>query len=366
MIPIARPFLGEEEARAAGRVITSGWVMQGPEVAAFESEFAAFVGAPFACAVSSGTAALHLALRAVGVGPGHEVVTVSHSFIATANAVTYCGATPVFVDVEPGTYNIDPGRVEEALTERTAAILCVDQLGMPCDLAQLKAIAARRGLPLVEDAACAVGSEIEWDGEWQRIGRPHADVACFSFHPRKVLTTGDGGMLTTAREDWDRLFRLWRQHGQSANESYSELGYNYRLTDIQAAVGREQLRRLPAMLERRRTLARRYQRALADVPGLSLPVEPSWARSNWQSFCVVLPAGCDPKAVAQHLLDRRIATRRGVMNAHREVPHRDRPHGSLAVSEDVQDRGLMLPLYHELTDDAQDRVIAALREAIAG
>src|SRR6188508_3093758 len=176
MIPVAKPVLGEAEAEAARAAVLSGWVTQGPEVAAFEQEFATAVGAPHACAVSSCTTALHLALLAAGVQPGDEVVTVSHSFIATANAVRYCGAVPVFVDVELDTFNIDPALVDAAITPRTTAILVVHQLGMPCDLASLVATARGRGVPLIEDAACAIGSEIQWQGEWQRIGRPHGDL----------------------------------------------------------------------------------------------------------------------------------------------------------------------------------------------
>lgn len=215
MIPIARPALDADDTAAAERAILSGWISQGPEVAAFETEFAAFAGAPHACAVMNCTAALHLALLAAGVGADDEVITVSHSYIATANAIRFCGAWPVFIDIDPLTYNMDSAKVERAITAKTRAILCVHQMGMPCELGAILDIAREHGLPVIEDAACATGSEICIDGEWQRIGRPHGDVACFSFNPRKVITTGDGGMLTTANAEWDRLFRLWRQHGMS-------------------------------------------------------------------------------------------------------------------------------------------------------
>jgi dTDP-4-amino-4,6-dideoxygalactose transaminase len=391
LIPITRPSLDQAEAAAAGRAVLSGWVTQGPQVAAFEREFARYVGAPYACAVSNCTAALHLALLAVGVRPGDEVITVSHSYIATANAVRYCGARPVFADIEPGTFNIDPRQAERLVTPRTRAVLCAHQLGMPCDLAALLAIARRHGLPVVEDAACAIGSEVRWDGRWEKIGKPHGAIACFSFHPRKVLTTGDGGMLTTADAGWDRKFRLWRQHGMSVPdlvrhgarevvfESYTDLGFNYRMTDIQAAIGREQLKRLPELVLARRALADRYGRLLADVEGLGLPPEPAWARSNWQSFCVRLPAHCDQRQVMQRLLDAGIAARRGVMCAHREPAYPpevwscgaddeagpSRPSGPsrLRHSELAQDRCLMLPLFPQMSTNEQDRVAAAVRQA---
>ena len=205
-IPVARPNLGAQEVAAAQRAILSGWVTQGPEVAALEREFAEYVGAAHACAVSSGTTALHLALLGVGVKPGDEVITVSHSYIATANSVRYCGAQPVFVDIDAATFNIAPERIEEAICARTRAILCVHQMGMPCDLKRVLDIASSHKIAVVEDAACAVGSEILWKEKWEKIGRPHGHVACFSFHPRKLLTTGDGGMLTTSDAAMDRKF----------------------------------------------------------------------------------------------------------------------------------------------------------------
>jgi perosamine synthetase len=380
MIPIARPWMGEAEAEAARRVILSGWVTQGPEVAAFEREFADAVAAPYACAVSSATTALHLALLGVGVRPGDEVITVSHSFVATANAIRYCGATPVFVDVSLDTFNLNPSQLAAAVSARTRAILAVHQLGMPCDLGAIVTMARGLGLPVIEDAACAAGSEIRIDDRWQRIGRPHGDVACFSFHPRKLLSTGDGGMLTTADGELDARFRLLRQHGMSVpdtvrhastrvmTESYPLLGYNYRMTDIQAAVGREQLKRLEVIVQRRRALAGRYHDRLAQVPDVVPPAEPAWARSNWQSYAVRLPRH-DQREVMQRLLDERIATRRGVMNAHREGAYTSDPAAwrvapaGLVCSEQAQDTALLLPLYHQMTEADQDRVVDALARA---
>jgi perosamine synthetase len=391
-VPVARPHLGQEEISAAGRAILSGWVTQGPEVEAFELEFADYVLAPHACAVSSGTAALHLALLAVGVRPGDEVITVSHSYIATANSIRYCGARPVFVDIDPATFNIDPRKIEPAISEYTRAILCVHQMGMPCALGPVLDIAHSRGLFVVEDAACAIGSEISWQGQWEKIGKPHGDIACFSFHPRKLLTTGDGGMLTTADTEVDRKFRLWRQHGMSVPdtvrhssptvvfESYPELGFNYRLTDIQGAVGREQLKRLPKALARRRELAARYHGLLADIPGVILPTEPEWARTNWQSYCVRLPDSANQRQVMQTMLDEDIATRRGIMCAHLEPAYGGdgtwrraqvgcKPGAScpnLLESERAQSSGLILPLFSQMTEEQQERVASSLRRACSG
>jgi dTDP-4-amino-4,6-dideoxygalactose transaminase len=289
--------------------------------------------------------------------------------------VRYCGATPVFVDIELETYNLDPNLIEAAITPRTKAILCVHQIGMPCDLEAILAVAAAHGLPVVEDAACAIGSEINIDDRWERIGAPRGDIAAFSFHPRKIVSTGDGGMLTTRNPDYDRQFKLLRQHGMSVPdtvrhgsnqvifETHPVLGYNYRMTDIQAAVGREQLKRVPEIVAQRRRLAARYNELLANNIGIETPAEPARARSNWQSYSVTLPAQCDQRAVMQSMLDAGVATRRGIMCAHREDGYRNG--WRLPNSEFAQDRRIILPLYHQMTEDEQSLVAETLKRACA-
>lgn len=409
MIPLTRPWLDEKEANAAGDAIRSGWVTQGPQVEAFERAFAQLVGSPHACAVSSCTAALSLALRVVGVQPGDVVATVSHSFIATANAVRHVGAEPLFVDIDPSTFNLsvtalaelletrcawhdDELRFQEvgalrrgespltALPEercgRVAAVLAVHQLGMPCDLVRLLELTRRFKLPLVEDAACAVGSSLrDAGGQLRPIGLPHGDVACFSFHPRKVVTTGEGGMLTTRNEEFDRRFRLWRHHGMSmsdrarhtsrhvAVERYICTGYNYRMSDVQAAIGIQQLKKLPAMIERRRLLDRIYRRHLADLGWLEPPMEPDYACSNWQSYAVrLLPdAPLDRDRLMQRLLDHDVACRPGIMNAHEEGPYRGGPF-SLPSSERARRQSILLPFFHAL-DEAD---IISVRRSLDG
>ncbi|HEY5079065.1 MAG TPA: DegT/DnrJ/EryC1/StrS family aminotransferase [Opitutaceae bacterium] len=373
MIPLAKPDVGDEEIALVAETIRSGWITQGPRVAAFERGFAERVGAAHAVAVSNCTTGLHLCLVAAGIRPDDEVIVPSHSFIATANPVLYCGARPVFVDIDPLTLNLDPALVAAAVGRRTKAIVVVHQVGRPAELAAFAAIAAEKGVRLIEDAACATGSSYR--------GRPigdntHSQLVCFSFHPRKVISTGDGGMITTGDAELAKRLRLLRQQGMSVNdlqrhtsktvvsETYPVIGYNYRLTDVQAAIGIPQLRRLDSIVARRREIAARYDAGLSGIPGVVLFEEPEGSVWNHQTYLIRL-AGVKADArdrFMQALLDDGIATRRGVMSIHRETSYVERfGRQSLPESERASDECVCLPLYTQMTADEIEQVIGAVR-----
>ena len=375
MIPIAKPYLNQEDAQAAYDVIMSGWITQGPRVQEFEEKFAAYTGAKHAVAVSNCTTGLHLAMIVAGIGSGDEVICPSMSYIATANSIMYVGAKPVFAEVHPETYNLDVADAEQRITSKTKAILLVHQIGMPADIDAFRALCDKHNLVLIEDAACAAGSSYKG----KKIGS-HSDLVCFSFHPRKVISTGDGGMVTTNNEAFAERMKLLRQHGMSVNagarhgatkiifEDHLEVAYNYRMTDIQAAVGIRQLEKLDWIVEERRKIAQRYLTELADIACIRLPKEESGYFTNWQSFSIYLKpeAPLTRNELMQALLDKGIASRRGVMTSHRETAYKEYCRDlSLPRTEDACDRSIIIPLYVPMKDNEVTTIILTLQSLLS-
>ena len=373
-IPVARPSFDSEEERLIREVLRSGWVTQGPRVAEFEREYAAAVGAEEAVAVSSATTALFLCLHALGIGPGDEVIVPSLSFIASANAITHSGASPVFVDVDPRTYNLDPGKIPAAIGPRTRAVMVVHQLGMPAELERIEQIARGAGLLVVEDAACAVGSRYK--------GRPiggSGNPSCFSFHPRKVLVTGEGGMITTGNSELAARLRRLRHQGMSLSdldrhrarrltvEEYPEVGYNFRLSDLHAAVGLAQLRKLDRFLAARRARAADYEAALRTLKTVEPPWTPDQAETNFQSYIVRLSGvdGMQRDRVLDGMIRRGVSCRRGLMATHEEPCYRGaRIGGSLRHTTAAAAQTIVLPMYVDLTADDVSHVVDQLREVL--
>lgn len=372
-IPVTRPVLGPEEAAAVVDVLDSGWLSQGSRVVRFEQSFAARVHAASAVATSSCTTALHLLLLGHGVQPGDEVVVPSFSFIATANVVRYLGATPVFADVDERDGNVTAETVAAALTARSRAVLAVHQGGMPADIAALRQVCSPYGVPVLEDAACAAGSTLYG----QPVGSDSAGAA-WSFHPRKVITTGEGGMITLDDALLADRLRALRQHGMSTSafdrhgskrfvlESYDEVGFNYRMTDIQAAIGLVQLTRLPALVARRREIVGRYLELLAGQPQFRPCREPTYGQSNFQTFWVELTdeASSSRDEVLNALAAADIGARRGIMAIHLEPAYADVPlRVPLPVTERLTRRSITLPVVDDMTVGEQERVVDVLAAA---
>lgn len=367
MIPITRLAVGQAEADAAAEVIASGWLAQGKRVERFEQLVAEYVGAGHGVAVNSATTGLHLALVAAGVKPGDEVICPSYSFIATANAIVYTGAKPVFVDIDPLTYNIDNTKIEDAITPRTTAIMPVSQVGLAADIAGVMRIAQQHNLKVVEDAAPSLGAT----SAGVRLGGI-SDFTVFSFDARKILTTGEGGVITTNDGAAAERMRMLRANAASVSamarhtssnvvlEGYPEVGYNYRLTDIQAAIGIVQMGRLAEMIAERRRLAERYGKMLSGDDRIVLPHEPEGYQHVYQSYTVRLRTQRTQPEVMAEMAKRDIATRR-VIACHLEKPYREMyPELSLPESAAACHRTLLLPMFVGLSDDEQDQVVEAL------
>jgi perosamine synthetase len=372
-IPIARPATGEEEWKALRDVLASGWLAQGPRVAAFERAFAQRHKVDHALAVHSCTAGLHLSLLALGVGPGDEVIVPAFTWIATANAVVHSGATPIFADVECDTYNISPAKLADLRTPRTRAIIPVHLFGRCADL---EAVAdALPGVPIIEDAACAAGAAYH--------GRPAGglgEIAAFSFHPRKSISTGEGGMVTTDRDDLaDTVARL-RNHGAEISEEqrlsgpqpwllpdFNHLGFNYRMTDLQAAVGLVQLGKLDAFLEQRREWAAFYERELAGIPWLKTPRPPDDGAHAWQSYVCYVDENRSPRPrdeIMNRLHALGISTRPGTHAVHALGFYRRRfgtREADCPVAVECAARTLAIPLHNMMGPPEYDRVVQALR-----
>jgi dTDP-4-amino-4,6-dideoxygalactose transaminase len=371
MIPISRLSIGSAEANAASEVIQSGWVAQGKRTEKFEQLVADYVGSRHAIAVSSATTGIHLALVAAGVKAGDEVICPSYSFIATANAIVYANATPVFVDIDPRTYNINPSLIEAAITPRTTAILPVSQVGLAADLDEIKRIARKHKLVVVEDAAPSLGAKVG-----DRFVGSISDFTVFSFDARKILTTGEGGIITTNDDDAAMRLRVMRAHSASASmlsrhtssnvvlENYPELGYNYKMTDIAAAIGVVQMDRVEEFVAERRRLASRYAELLAKEDKIELPYEPAGYRHVFQSFTVRLRSNHSQLFVMSEMAKDLVATRR-VIACHLEgVYRRKQPNLFLPESETACNRTLLLPMFVGLTEAEQDIVVQSLRSAL--
>lgn len=358
-VRLAAPLTGVEEWEALREPLETGWLTQGPKVAAFEALFAERHRVGHALAVSSGTAALHVALLAVDVGPGDEVIVPAFTWVAVANVVTLCGATPVYADVDPQTYNLTPATTAAVRSDRTRAAIVVHQFGLPADVDAIRSVLPTEA-SVIEDAACAAGA-----ARGDRPAGSLGDIGCFSFHPRKVLVCGEGGMVTTDDDDLAARARRLHNHGVGPGglSDVHEVGLNYRLSELHAAVGVVQLGKLDAMIAARADLAARYQRQLAGSATVRAPSVGEGARHAWQAFVVVLDQAIDREALASNLAADGIETRPGTHSVTELPVHRERfgaDPATTPVSAMLHRQSLALPLHNRMTDDDVDRVVDAL------
>jgi perosamine synthetase len=363
MIRLNVPLLGEEEADAVARVLQTGYLTQGAKAAELERQIADLVGVPYGFATSSATTGLHLALVALGVGPGDEVIIPDFSFPATANVVVQQGAVPVFVDIRLADFGMDPDLLEAAITPKTKAIMPVHAFGLIADMDPILAIAAAHGIPVIEDAACALGAV--YNG---RQAGSIGDAGVFSFHPRKVITTGEGGMIMTANDELASRVRVLRSHGAVRGEHYMsfvEAGFNYRLSDVHAAIGVAQMDRLDTILDGRRALATQYASILGGIDGVTPPATPAGRTHTYQSYVVLLDEDIDRDRVIDAMRDRGIETTLGTYGMHLQPYFRERfgiDDAALPQSTRAHSSALTLPLYQGLAADD----LATVAEALAG
>lgn len=374
-IPITKPYFDKKEEKAAVEVIRGGWHTMGPKTIELEKQFSKYVNTKYAVAVSNCTTALHLALLALGIKKGDEVIVPSFTFIASANMIPHVGATPVFVDVEWDTYNLDVEDLKKKITKKTKAIITVDQIGLASDIDEIYKIARKYKIPVIADAACAIGAKYKG----KMVGEL-ADITCFSLHPRKAISTGEGGMITTNNKKYADFANLWRNHGMSLSdmerhgskkfiyEEYLVPGFNFRITDIQAAIGVEQMKKLNKILSLRAKLAKRYTKFLSNNKYLELPLEPAYATHSWQAYLLKVRDNSPVSAqdLMQKLTEDGIGVKRGIMACHLEPVYK-KTHGKtkLPITEKLIHSSFCIPLFPDMTIKEQDYVIDRLNNYLS-
>lgn len=365
--PLAKPYIGKEEERRVLSVLRSGVLSMGPNVEEFERRFARFVGSKYGCAVSSGTAGLHLALLCAGIREGDEVITSPFSFVASANAILYVGAKPVFVDIDAASYNIDPGKIEEKITAKTKAILIVHIFGQAADMDPIMKLAKKHRVKVIEDACESVGAV----HKGKRVGT-FGESAVFAFYPNKQMTTGEGGMIVTNDGKKDALFRSLRNQGRSADRewlNHERLGYNYRLDEMSAAVGLAQLRRIGFLLRERQKIAQWYGEFLSPYSALvRAPATAPWNKHAWFVYAVLIKNGARRDSAIKLLDDRGIGAKQYLPSIHLFDFYRRKfgfKKGDFPISESVSARSLALPFYVGLTRSDVKRICAALTEILS-
>lgn len=371
-IPYGRQWIDEDDIQAVAETLRSDYLTTGPKVAEFERCIADYVGAKYAVAVSNGTAALHVACLAAGIGEGDEVITTPITFVASANCALYCGATPVFADINPDTYNIDPKEIRKKITSKTKAIIAVHFTGQPCEMEEIRQIAKEHKLTVIEDAAHALGA----DYKGNRIGSI-SDMTTFSFHPVKHITTGEGGMITTNdKKLYDRLC-MFRSHGITRDPSMMtscegpwyyqqlELGYNYRITDIQCALGLSQMKKLDSFIHRRREIAKRYNEAFSGIKNIIVPAQSEGCNNSWHLY-VIQVLGKERKEVFEALTSKGIGVNVHYIPVYTQPYYREHGYAEVVCpnAELVYSRFISLPMFASLTDEEQDYVIDQVKRAI--